>query len=169
MSHQPKRPKNECAIDSQAMRARGIIVLAKSNQLVQKNIETKHLSQVKAGHQSFFAAKTLQISLLVGYNIQPTSSSTNQTAALIIDHQLDFTNTGKRAFAYSAAILFSCLDTDLKQIARVSPSSSIFSSRLNNFKHKLLILFLKFASNIPYLEELMCYDCRFSLYCNCIR
>ena len=35
----------------------------------QKNIETKHLSQVKAGHQSILAAKTLQISLLVGYNI----------------------------------------------------------------------------------------------------
>ena len=35
----------------------------------QKNIKTKHLSQVKAGHQSFLAAKTLQISLLVGYNI----------------------------------------------------------------------------------------------------
>ena len=35
----------------------------------QKNIETKHLSQVKAEHQSFFAAKTLQISLLVDYNI----------------------------------------------------------------------------------------------------
>ena len=33
----------------------------------QKNIETKHLSQVKAGHQSFFAPKTLLISLLVGY------------------------------------------------------------------------------------------------------
>ena len=27
----------------------------------QKNIETKHLSQVKARHQSFFTAKTLQI------------------------------------------------------------------------------------------------------------
>ena len=40
------------------------------DQLVgQKNIETKHLWQVKAEHQSFFAAKTLQISLLVGYNI----------------------------------------------------------------------------------------------------
>ena len=26
----------------------------------QKQIETKHLSQVKAGHQSFFGAKTLQ-------------------------------------------------------------------------------------------------------------
>ena len=39
----------------------------------QKNIETKHLSRVKARHQSFFIAKTLQIwwtlSLLVGYNI----------------------------------------------------------------------------------------------------
>ena len=29
--------------------------------LGQKNIETKHLSQVKAGHQSFFTIKTLQI------------------------------------------------------------------------------------------------------------
>ena len=37
------------------------------------------------------------------------------------------------------------------------------------FKHKRLILFLKFASNVSHLEELMCYDCRFSLYCNCIR
>ena len=35
----------------------------------QKNIETKHLLQGKAAHQSFFTAKTLQISLLVGYNI----------------------------------------------------------------------------------------------------
>jgi len=35
----------------------------------QKNTETKHLWQVKTEHQSFFAAKTLQISLLVGYNI----------------------------------------------------------------------------------------------------
>ena len=29
--------------------------------------------------------------LLVGYNIQPSSSSTNQNAALIIDYYLDFT------------------------------------------------------------------------------
>ena len=27
----------------------------------QKNFETKHLLQVKAGHQSFFTTKTLQI------------------------------------------------------------------------------------------------------------
>ena len=33
---------------------------------------------------------------------------------------------------------------------------------LNNFKQKLLILFLKFASNVSHLEELMCYGCRFS-------
>ena len=47
------RPKDEWAIDSEPMRARGIqvhvIVLVKSNLLVgQKNIETKHLSLVKA-------------------------------------------------------------------------------------------------------------------------
>ena len=30
-------------------------------------------------------------SLLVGYNINPSSSSINQNAALIIDHLLDFT------------------------------------------------------------------------------
>ena len=41
------------AIDSEAMRARGIIFLVKSNELV-KNIETK---QLKARLKSFFAAK----------------------------------------------------------------------------------------------------------------
>ena len=41
----------------------------------QKNIETKHISQVKARHQSFFTAKTLQIrwalfaTSAVGYSI----------------------------------------------------------------------------------------------------
>ena len=67
------RPKAEWAIDSEAMRARGIIVFSKIQLVGQKNIETKHLSRVKARHQSFFAAKTFQIwrhfSLLVGYNI----------------------------------------------------------------------------------------------------
>ena len=56
------RSKAKWAIDSKAMRARGIIVLNSKIQLVdQKNIETKHLLQVKARHQSFFTAKTLQI------------------------------------------------------------------------------------------------------------
>ena len=35
------------AIDSEAMRAGEIIALVKSNYLVKKNIETKHLSQAK--------------------------------------------------------------------------------------------------------------------------
>ena len=35
--------------------------------------------------------------------------------------------------------------------------------------YKLFILFLKFASSVSHLEELMCRGCRFSLYCNCIR
>ena len=35
-------------------------------------------------------------------------------------------------------LFFNCLDSDLKQIACISPSSIIYSSRLNNFKHKLI-------------------------------
>ena len=42
-------------------------------------------------------------------------------------------NSGQRTFPYSAATLFNCLDTDLKQIASVPLSSTIYSSRLNNF------------------------------------
>ena len=46
---------------------------SKIQQVGQKNIKTKHLSQVEARLQSSFTAKTLQIwrrfSLLVGYNI----------------------------------------------------------------------------------------------------
>ena len=38
-------------------------------------------------------------------------------------------NSEKRTFAFSAATLFNCLDTDLKQIVSVSLSSTIFSSR----------------------------------------
>ena len=49
----------EWAIDSEAMRARGVTVSIKSNQLVKK-ISTKHLALVKA-RLSFFADKTLQI------------------------------------------------------------------------------------------------------------
>ena len=40
------RPKDEWAIDSEAMRAKGIIVLVISNWLV-KNIETKQFELVK--------------------------------------------------------------------------------------------------------------------------
>ena len=92
-----------------------------------------------------------------------------RTRACAFNLQVPFSRSysGKRAFAYSAAILFKCLDTDLKQIARVS--TSIFLSRLNNFKHKLFILFFKLASYVSLVEEVMCHDCRFSLYCNCIR
>ena len=56
------RPKAKWAIDPEAMRVRGIGNCFSKIQLVgQKNIETKHLSQVKARHQLFFSAKTLQI------------------------------------------------------------------------------------------------------------
>ena len=74
--------------------------------------------------------------------------------ALLIFKFLTLSNSGKRPFGHSAAALFNCLDTDLKQIACASLSSTIFSSRLYNLKHKLLILLLKFACNISHLQEL---------------
>ena len=39
-----------------------------------------------------FGFQSRRFSLLVGFNILPSSSSTNQKAALIIDHYLDITN-----------------------------------------------------------------------------
>ena len=50
--------------------------------------------------------------------------------------------------------LFSiALTLHVRQIACVPPSSIIFSSRLNNFKQKLFILFLNFASIVFHLDE----------------
>ena len=53
------RPKAEWAIDSEAMRARGTIVFSKIQLVGQKNIKTKHLSQVKARLQTSFTAKAI--------------------------------------------------------------------------------------------------------------
>ena len=51
---------------------RNNIVFSKIQVVGQKNIETKHLSQVKARHQSFLTPKHYKygghFSLLVGYN-----------------------------------------------------------------------------------------------------
>ena len=72
------------AIDSEAMRTRGIIVLVKSNYSWSKISRQNNCSQQNLIHPPLFC-------------IQPSSSSTNQNAALIIDHQLDFERRG-RAF-----------------------------------------------------------------------
>ena len=89
------------SINTEPIRARGIIVLAKSNWLVKK-ISTKNLSLVKARLKYFLLPKHYKyggrFSLLVGYNTQPTSSSTNQNAALMIDHQFDFTENRYASF-----------------------------------------------------------------------
>ena len=61
----------------------------KSNQLVKKISRQNIFRQLKLDLKF---ALSRRFSLLVGYNKQLTSSSTNQNAALIIDHQLDFTN-----------------------------------------------------------------------------
>ena len=54
------RPKAEWAIDSGYESERNNC-FSKIQLVGQKNIENKHLSQVKARHQSFFSAKTIQI------------------------------------------------------------------------------------------------------------
>ena len=55
------RPKAEWAINSMSYEGERNNCFCKIQLVGQKNIETKHLSQVKAIYESFFAAKTLQI------------------------------------------------------------------------------------------------------------
>ena len=73
------------------LRARGIIVLVESNQLVKKISRLNIFRKLKLDINPFLLPKYYKnggrISLVVGYNIEPTSSSTNQNAALMIDHQ----------------------------------------------------------------------------------
>ena len=61
LNQQRMRPKAEWAIDSEAMRVRGIIVLIKSNQLIKKISRQNILRQFKLDFNPFFAAKTLKI------------------------------------------------------------------------------------------------------------
>ena len=67
------RPKAEWAIDSEAMRARGIIVLVKSNWLVKKISRLKIFRKLKQDINSFLPQKHYKYgghySLLVGYNM----------------------------------------------------------------------------------------------------
>ena len=91
----------EWAIDSEPIRARGITSLSKISR-------QNNFGQLKLDFNPFLPPKSRRFWLLVGHNIQPSSSSTNQNAALIIDHQLDFTIKIKVAFLL--AKLFSDLD-----------------------------------------------------------
>ena len=56
------KPKAEWAIDScRDYEGERNTCFSKIQLVGKKDIDTKHLSQVKARHQSFFTAKTLQI------------------------------------------------------------------------------------------------------------
>ena len=64
------RPKAEWAIDSEAMRARGIIVLVKSNYLVKEASRLHIFRKLKLAFNPFLQPKHgSRYSLLVGYNI----------------------------------------------------------------------------------------------------
>ena len=76
---------------SESMRAKGIVVFSKI-QIVGKKYRDETTLASKARFSRHCCGFQIQrFSLLVGYNIYPDSSSTNQNAALIIDHWLDFT------------------------------------------------------------------------------
>ena len=66
------RPKAERAIDSEAMRARGIIALVKSNKLVKKVSRLNFFPKLKLNFNPFLPLKHYKydgrFSLLVGYN-----------------------------------------------------------------------------------------------------
>ena len=66
---------------SEAMRARGIIVLVKSNHnvIAQKYRDKTTLASKTRFSRHCFVFQSRRYSLLVGYNIQPSISSTNQT------------------------------------------------------------------------------------------
>ena len=122
-SQQPVRPKTEWETDSEAMRARGIIIIplalmASVNYCFSK-IQLQSLkitsrlnifSKLKLDTNPFLPPKHYKyggrFSPLVGYNIQPTSSSTNQNTALMIHHQLDFTKIKISTKMFDAFIIF---------------------------------------------------------------
>ena len=98
------RPRGEWAIDSEAMRARGII----ENPASWSNISRQNnFSELKLDFNPCLPPKSQRFPQLVGYNIQPSGSSTNQNAAMIIDHQLDFTTTQQFAYVCFPAV-FTC-------------------------------------------------------------
>ena len=72
------------------MKARGIIVSVKSNELVKKISRENILRSLKLDFNPFLPPKHYKyggsFSLVVSYNIYPSSSSTDQNAALIIVH-----------------------------------------------------------------------------------
>ena len=78
--------------------ARGTIVLVKSNKLVKKYGDKTALPSKTLFTRHWFGFQSQLFSLLVGYNIQPSSSLTNPNAALIIDNWLDFTNISETIY-----------------------------------------------------------------------
>ena len=104
-----------------------IIVLAKSSQLVEK-VSREHIFRyLKVDKRRFsrhcFGFHSRRFSLLVDYNIQPSSSSTNQNGVLKIDHQLDFTK-------YISTYTYACICTYIFSLCNISFTQDGFSFTL---------------------------------------
>lgn len=76
-------------------------------------------------------------------------------------------NSLKRTYGYLAPVLFNALDADLKQLA-ILPLTSSLQSRLLLIKFKLRAIFSSRLKRVDNLELLMCSNCKFCLFCNCV-
>jgi len=72
------RPKAKWATDLEAMRARGIIVFSKIHLVGQKYRDKTTLASKTRFSRHCFDFQSRRFSLLVGYNIEPSSSIDNR-------------------------------------------------------------------------------------------
>lgn len=100
-------------------------------------------------------------------------SSSRSSGAITRAYNLDlkvlhpYTNSGKRTYAYTAASLFNCLDSELKQLLRYPNYSTSLSNNISFFKSKILNLFQQYTCNASHLEDLFCVNCKYKLRCSC--
>ena len=154
MSQQPMGPKAEWAINSEAMRVRGIIVLVKSNQLV-KNTGTKHFQLAKRDSAAIvlvFKAGAFRYQRAITYSL--VDSSTNQNAALLIDHQLDFTNSLTSLLRKGLFVLWGGWEQSKRERVLIFSIISIFiqRERFLQLKLKLIALTSLEMTGIPVID-----------------
>ena len=90
------------------------------------------------------------------------------TRAPLYDSRVPFShsNSGKSTLAYTDTKLFKDLSSDLKEFSTL-PSLLTSKSSLPSLKSKLRNLFLSRLFSAEHLEDLLCWNCRYSLHCNC--
>ena len=122
---------------------------SKSNQLIKKILRQYILRQLKLDLNLCLLPKHCKYGrLLVGYNMQSSSSSTNRNVALIIDHQLNFTNQHYPLDQQVSEVLIP-LDSDfLPGIAIDLGRTYTIGSAIQSINHHPLVLFWTYPVDI---------------------